>query len=172
VELVNWDRFFVHFAALALLVALVSCTPARPTNTDDDGSSDIATEPSVEILTQSGRRIDYFVEVARTDAERARGLMFRNHLDADRGMLFIFPYEAYQSFWMKDTYIPLDMLFIGSDRRLVGVVANAQPLDESSHRVSAPSRYVLEINGGQAEKWGIAAGDEIVFHDIPLNASP
>ncbi len=123
--------------------------------------------PSVEILTEEGRRVVYSVELARTDAERRQGLMGRSQLDADAGMLFLFPTEHIQTFWMKDTPISLDMIFINAKMEVAGVSKRTRPLDTSSYYVRRPSRYVLEVNAGQAETWGIGPGARVIFHGIP-----
>jgi uncharacterized protein len=101
------------------------------------------------------------VEVMRTDAERAKGLMFRQFLPQDRGMLFDFIREEPVSMWMRNTYIPLDMLFIRSDGTVARVHERAQPLDETTISSGAPVRYVLEINGGAAARLGLKAGDRV-----------
>ena len=98
------------------------------------------------------------VEVVTRPESRAQGLMFRRSLPADGGMLFVFEDEDVQSFWMRNTLIPLDMLFITQAGRVVGIVENAAPLTESPRTVGLPSRYVLELRGGAARLAGIRAG--------------
>ena len=115
------------------------------------------------VAEAGGRNIRITVELAQTTPQRVRGLMYRRELPQSGGMLFIFDREEVQSFWMKNTYIPLDMVFIDSDKKVVGVVHNAEPLTETSRRVDAPSRYVLEVNGGFAKKHGIEAGTRVRF---------
>jgi hypothetical protein len=92
--------------------------------------------------------------------------MYRRELPADHGMLFIFPDESVLTFWMQNTPIPLDMIFIGSDLKIVGIVRDAVPFTTSARSVGAPSRYVLEINGGAAQKRGIEVGDKVRFEGI------
>ena len=106
------------------------------------------------------------VEVADTPDARAHGLMYRRDLAADAGMLFVFAKESDQQFWMKNTPLPLDMVFIGADRRIVGVVADTRPFSTNSLGVSKPSQYVLEVNGGFCAKHGVAAGDVLEFFQI------
>lgn len=100
------------------------------------------------------------VEVADTDALRERGLMFRKQMDESRGMLFVWPEAAARTFWMKNTYLPLDMVFINHGR-VVGVVPNAIPLDESPLSVDGDSDAVLEVNAGWAARHGVAVGDAL-----------
>jgi hypothetical protein len=101
------------------------------------------------------------VEVAETETQRAQGLMFRKKLAAHEGMLFIFDREEVQSFWMRNTYIPLDMIFISKKKYVVGIVENAEPMTETSRRVDAPSTYVLEVRGGFAKAQGISTGTRV-----------
>lgn len=102
-------------------------------------------------------------EVVTTPQAIQQGLMFRPHLDPDAGMLFVFPQEADHQFFMRNTLIPLDMIFIGSDLRVVGVVPNAVPLTETRRGAGRPSMYVLEVNGGWAAKHGVTLGAPVRF---------
>jgi len=120
----------------------------------------------VAVIHGSGRAVEVSLEVAATPEERARGLMYRNSLAEDSGMLFIFDQDANQIFWMKNTLIPLDMLFIARDGTVVGVHANATPLSTANIAVGKPSRYVLEVPGGWAERHGIAAGARVEFSGV------
>jgi uncharacterized membrane protein (UPF0127 family) len=119
------------------------------------------------VVEAGGRAVPFRVEVAITPEEHARGLMYRSHLDTDAGMLFVFEEPAVQRFWMKNTLIPLDMIFIGSDLRIAGVVANAAPETETERMVPVRSQYVLEIGGGLAERLGIHAGEPVEMHGVP-----
>jgi hypothetical protein len=112
------------------------------------------------------------VEVARTDADRERGLMFRQKLGADEGMLFVFPESRDHSFWMKNTLIPLDMIFIAESGTVVGVVQDAEPMTTTPRGVGAPSRYVLEVNGGWSAAHGVARGDRARFEGVLLPENP
>lgn len=121
----------------------------------------------VDIAVGSGRNVPFRVELARTDPEREKGLMYRERMDADAGMLFIFERPGPLTFWMKNTFIPLDMIFIGADHHIVGVVENAEPRTLSARRVDGLSEYVLEINGGLSAKLGIHAGEAVSFSGVP-----
>src|SRR5574341_604678 len=126
-----------------------------------------ATAARVVVETRRGGRHSVTVEVARSDAERARGLMFRASLADDAGMLFVFDETAEHPFWMKNTLIPLDMIFIGDEGRVVGVVSRATP-GSLEPRSGGSSRFVLEVVGGWAEAHGVAAGDQIRFEGVPF----
>ena len=119
----------------------------------------MAQEPHVEL---AGER--FYVELASTPEEQALGLMFREELADDRGMLFIFPVERMRSFWMKNTRIPLDIFYFDSDLKLVNVVENAKPCKTRSCKPllsAAPARYVLELNAGKAAELGVKPGDAL-----------
>ncbi len=106
------------------------------------------------------------VEVADTPAKRELGLQYRRDLAVDRGMIFLFPTESEHSFWMKNTPIPLDMIFIGKDQKIVGIVEQAVPFSTDSRSVSGASQFVLEINGGLSKRYGIKAGDTVRFYGL------
>jgi uncharacterized membrane protein (UPF0127 family) len=103
------------------------------------------------------------VEVADTPDARARGLMYRRDLGANAGMLFIFPGATEQHFWMKNTPLALDMVFIGTDLHIVGIVPDTRPFTMNSLGVAAPSQYVLEVHAGFCANHGIATGDTVEF---------
>jgi uncharacterized membrane protein (UPF0127 family) len=103
----------------------------------------------------------FTVEIADDGAERAKGLMFRDHLAADAGMLFDYGQEQLASFWMQNTLIPLDMIFIGADGLVKNIHVNARPLDTTSIPSEFPVRFVLEIAGGRSQEIGLAVGDKM-----------
>jgi uncharacterized protein len=114
----------------------------------------------LEIAGTGGRQV-FQVEVMRTAEEKAKGLMFRQFMPEDRGMLFDFDREQPVSMWMRNTYIPLDMLFIKTNGTVHHIHARAQPLDETPIPSNGDVRFVLEINGGVAAKLGLKAGDKV-----------
>jgi uncharacterized membrane protein (UPF0127 family) len=101
------------------------------------------------------------VEVVQTPQERQRGLMFRKQLDADAGMLFVFERPQHNVFWMHNTFLPLDMIFITRDMRVLGVVENATPQTDSPREVPGESQYVLEVNAGYSRQHGITQGTRV-----------
>ena len=106
----------------------------------------------------------FSVEVVTTPQERARGLMFREHLDPDRGMLFIFDWEAVYPFWMKNTRIPLDIIWIDSNKEVVFISKDTQPCEQEPCPTINPykkAKYVLEVCGGTADKIGLEVGDKL-----------
>jgi uncharacterized membrane protein (UPF0127 family) len=116
-------------------------------------------------VTLNGHR--YTIEVAADNASREHGLMDRTQMDAGHGMLFVFDDDAPRAFWMKNTKIPLDMLFFDADNRLVSIQHDVPPCIASpcaAYSSGAPARYVLELNGGQAAKLDLTPGDRIDIH--------
>jgi uncharacterized membrane protein (UPF0127 family) len=104
----------------------------------------------------------FSVELATTDAERERGLMYRKELPPGHGMLFDFGRDQPVAFWMHNTYISLDMMFIRSDGRIMRIEENAEPLSDRLIPSGAPVRVVLEVIGGTAQQLGIKAGDRVI----------
>ncbi len=125
-------------------------------------------ETTAVFTAPDGRRSSFRLEIADTPELREKGLMFRKSLPADRGMVFVFPADAVQTFWMRNTRIPLDMVFVEAGGRVAGVVEDARPLTLDVRSVDAPSRHVVELNGRVARTHGIQAGATVVF-DPPLN---
>jgi uncharacterized protein len=123
--------------------------------------ADIKFEHSSLVIDTGGRELKFQVELALNDSQRARGLMFREKLGPYEGMLFDFMQEQPVSFWMKNTLIPLDMLFIGADGTIRNIHANAVPRSTDAIPGEYPVRAVLEINGGSARLLGIKIGDKV-----------
>jgi uncharacterized protein len=125
-----------------------------------DGRLAAADLQSLEIASKSGVHV-FAVELASTPEEQAKGLMYRRQLPEGQGMLFDFHREQPTSFWMKNTYIPLDMIFIRGDGRILRIAENTVPLSEALVPSGGPVRAVLEVNAGTAKKLGIAPGDRV-----------
>jgi len=124
------------------------------------GRAQAAPLESLEIITAAGV-VPFSVEVMRTDEERERGLMFRKELPEGRGMLFDFRPEQSVSMWMKNTLIPLDMIFIQSDGRILRIAENTEVQSEKIIPSGGPVRGVLEVIAGTAKKLGIKPGDRV-----------
>jgi len=146
----RWSLSRVLFAFL--LFHLSACLVLTRAAAAEEGAE------KLQIVTASGVH-DFSVEVMRTPAELEKGLMFRKYLPQDRGMLFVFATEEPVAMWMKNTYLPLDMIFIGRTGRVVGLAENAEPLSEKIIPSGAPTAGVLEVNAGIAAKIGLKIGD-------------
>ncbi|HEY3719518.1 MAG TPA: DUF192 domain-containing protein [Roseiarcus sp.] len=147
---VNSPRFPRSAFALCLVISMLTSMAAAAQG---------GLEP-LEITTASGQHV-FQVEIANNEASREKGLMFRRFMPADRGMLFEFEKNQPVAFWMKNTYIPLDMVFIAPDGRVTHVAANAEPLSEAVVPSGGPCIAVLELNGGVAARIGLAPGDKV-----------
>ena len=123
-------------------------------------------DPAAVVHTDHGP-VRIALEVAADDATRTRGLMYRTELADGHGMLFVFDDVTDHAFWMKNTVIPLDMIFIGPDRRIVGIHENATPLDQTPISVNHASKWVLEVPGGYTSRAGITTANQIDFDRVP-----
>ena len=124
----------------------------------------------IEIAVQPGKQrapLSFTVQLAETEIQRRHGLMFMPYLPKQHGMLFVFETDAPRQFWMKNTQIPLDILFFASDGRLVNVVHSAVPFSLTARNSAGPARYVLELNGGVASEIDIQLDARLV---LPLNS--
>ena len=119
-----------------------------------------AGQQTLEIATKSGVH-PFSVELATTEAEREKGLMFRKELPEGQGMLFDFHRDQDVGFWMQNTYIPLDMIFIRGDGRILRIAENTEPMSTKVIPSGGPVRFVLEVIAGTARKLGIAPGDRV-----------
>ena len=165
--------FRKHFVTVALvLVALAATALILPRffSNESNRVQEIEITPQDIDFTRDGE-LSIFkndsliqtieVEFAKNDEERALGLMYRSSMDEHQGMWFIFPEEAPRSFYMRNTEIPLDIIYLDKDKKVVSIAKNARPYDETSLPSERPAMYVLEINGGLSDKWGIEKGDRM-----------
>ena len=148
------------FRALAALLLLLPAACQAGTPDVTKAASGLSVVP-LSIRTAAGKTHAFKVEVARSESEQARGLMFRDRLAPDGGMIFPMNPPRGASFWMRNTVIPLDIIFIGPDRRILNIAANAVPYDERPLASIGPVSAVLELAGGKAAALGIAAGDKV-----------
>lgn len=167
-------RTLVVTALLALLASCAASEPVRTPRTTEGGESPVseappeapAPRPRVLIERDGASPVVVEVEVARTPAQTAHGLMYRGSLPAERGMLFVFPRAKHRSFWMVNTRIPLDMIFITPDMRVLGVVEDAEPETDDAREVEGVSQFVLEVNAGFARANEITPGAIVRFEDV------
>ncbi|MBM4311581.1 MAG: DUF192 domain-containing protein [Deltaproteobacteria bacterium] len=129
-------------------------------------------KPSVELYPKNGSPVRVTVELARTAGQRSMGLMYRKKLAASRGMLFLFEQDEKHMFTMRNTSLPLDMIFIDATLAVAGIVENTKPYANGPFGIDRPSRHVLEVNAGFCARHGIAAGDRVAFHHVPGLAIP
>jgi len=159
--------------APALLLLTLACTSRAPTALQPAAPAsarDVTAQGWVGPPLERGQLVlhDAYggvhpleVEIADTQAARTRGMMWRTGVPAGTGMLFIFPVEEEHSFWMRNTLVPLDMLFLDHTGKVVGIVAQAEPQTTDHRSVGRPSVYVLEVAGGWTEKAGVVPGARV-----------
>lgn len=143
------------------MAGLAACSP------QELGPSPAGLEQARLTIRSDSRDHQFIVEVATTPEQQSQGLMFRQSLAPDRGMLFPLDPPRPAGFWMKDTLIPLDMIFIAPDRRISGIAANTVPLSLESVVSPGPVIAVLEIPGGRSAELGIKAGDAVEWPQAP-----
>jgi uncharacterized membrane protein (UPF0127 family) len=122
-------------------------------------------EPEVILKTRAGEQ-HVRVEIARSEPDRQLGLMYRRSLESGRGMIFLWDQPQPLKFWMKNTYIPLDMIFIGGDLRVVYIEESAEPLTTNVRGPDENTQYVLEVPGGWARAHGVERGTAVKFVDL------
>lgn len=137
--------------ALLLLLVLLGCRSESQAGLK---------QGTVTIVTQVGQRVQLKIEIAQTPEQRARGLMDRESLPENAGMLFAYPKPTLVSFWMKDTTIPLSIAFISSEGRILEI-QDMQPLSQETHTPQAPFLYALEVRQGLFQRYGVQPGDRI-----------
>lgn len=159
---------------LGIALALAACSPGAAGGKEASSAGVGATQgaaPAVHPVSglrvipltviYEGKVHGFRVEMAQTSLEQARGLMFRTAMGADEGMIFPMKPPRQASFWMRNTVIPLDIVFIGTDGRISNIAANAVPYDETPLASAGLVTAVLELNGGRAAELGIGPGDEV-----------
>jgi uncharacterized membrane protein (UPF0127 family) len=158
---------------VGLLTLILGCGSALmacqwPAGHDKSGGATSAAASPQVIFSPSGggAPIRVQVELARTEREQERGLMFRRSLDADAGMLFLFDRPEIRRFWMRNCYIPLDMIFLDEHRLVIGIEENTIPGDETGRGPQVPAQYVVEVAGGYARSHGIGLGSHVEFRNV------
>lgn len=139
---------------------------------DEDKSTKEVSTPEIEfkkeaeafLVKPEGDTIQQLdLEIADDDYQRETGLMYRQKLEKNHGMLFVFPNEQPRGFYMKNTYIPLDLIFLNSKNKIVSIAKNAKPEDLSTIPSEVPAQYVLEVNAGLADLWNLQVGDSLIL---------
>ncbi|MBT8319761.1 MAG: DUF192 domain-containing protein [Gramella sp.] len=158
------NRVLSFAAFLILSHGFLACESEKKSETIETDPITFTKEGEVYLIKASGdtlKKLD--VELSETDYEHQTGLMYRESMQEDQGMLFIYDSERERSFYMKNTYIPLEIIYYEADSSLVSIQKNATPRDETSLPSEGPAQFVLEINGGLSDQWGIADGDRFSF---------
>jgi hypothetical protein len=147
-------------AGFAALLILGAC--AQPNAPGDEMAGHLGPLPMEDLAVETAHGVQRFhVEIADNNAEREQGLMYRRSMPADHGMLFDFNPPQQVSFWMHNTLLPLDIIFIGEDGRILNIAANATPFSDDNIPSAGPVRGVLELNAGRAAALDILPGDRV-----------
>jgi len=151
--------------SLFISISFTSC------ENDEKKNESIETDPitftkegEIYLIKSSGDTIQKLdVEFAESDYEHQTGLMYRETMKENQGMLFIYNSERVRNFYMKNTYIPLDIIYYEADSTLVSIQKNTTPRDETSLPSEGPAQYILEVNGGLSDEWGLEKDDKMSF---------
>lgn len=156
-----------RIALLFIILALAGCkeTGAETTTPPDDGTGlgDTFDFDRLVIVNDTGKRLDFDIYLALTRSQQSQGLMHIRQLPERTGMLFVYDEPGIRSMWMKNTYIPLDLIFIGADGKVSSIVYNATPLTLASRSSTEPVQYVLELKGGSAIRFDIGTDSHIIW---------
>jgi len=149
-------------AVVALMVVPNLMKKNETTSSDGFEERFFTKEGSVTLSDSTGKKkITIDAEFADTEYDRQLGLMFRKSMLETQGMLFIFPVEEMKSFWMRNTYISLDMIFIDANKKIVTIHKNTKTLSDQSYPSTKPAKYVLEVTGGFCDRHGVVEGDVV-----------
>ena len=151
----------------ALLIAIAGCSPqATEPQTGTIPDLDKTFEfDSLTVINDAGEPLQFDVYLARSWEQQRQGLMFVRQMPETTGMLFIYPGEDVRSMWMKNTYIPLDMVFARADGSVINVITDTVPQTLHSNKSARPARYVLELNAGTARRLGIGTRSRLLWED-------
>ncbi|WP_422105645.1 DUF192 domain-containing protein [Winogradskyella sp.] len=161
-------KFCKYSLLVAALSLFFSCKEDKTSKTEDKVIVSFKKEGVLELKKAVSDSIikTLDIEIADNEYETQTGLMYRTELGIQQGMLFIFPDVQMRSFYMKNTKIPLDIIYIDEDKRIVSFQKNAKPFDERSLPSEVPAKYVLEINAGLSDEWQLEVGDRIEFQTL------
>ncbi|GAB1855786.1 hypothetical protein MHTCC0001_06200 [Flavobacteriaceae bacterium MHTCC 0001] len=154
---------YLLFSLVLLSSCFISCKEEAKKVTQTEIKFKKEGELSIFNSNNNSAKVKFDIEIADTDFDIQTGLMYRNSMKSNRGMLFIFEDERERFFYMKNTKISLDIIYINSNKKIVSFQKNATPFDETSLPSGKPAKYVLEINGGLVDELGLKVGDSINF---------
>ncbi|MFK7781995.1 DUF192 domain-containing protein [Psychroserpens sp.] len=161
----KWLKLFAISSFGILCVSSIACKGENQNTTVKPVTISFKKEGDLQIKKSDSdsliKTLD--IEIADDEYSTQTGLMYRKSMQNNQGMLFIFPNSDYRSFYMKNTEIPLDIIYISEDKRIVSIQKNAKPFDETSLPSEAPAKYVLEVNAGLSKTWNLEKGDLIEY---------
>lgn len=146
-----------------ILGIMFSCAEEAKNNSIDTKEIEFTKEAELYLLKGEDTIQKLDIELAESSYEKQTGLMYRKSMEPNQGMLFVYSEESIHSFYMKNTYIPLDLIFFGKDSSIVSFQENAKPLDETSLPSKVPAQFILEVNAGKAKEWNLVEGDKMIL---------
>lgn len=162
-----WLKIYRIVCAAMCLLTIYSCKEEKKTVKQTEVTFTKEADLTIFKIATDSTEISLDIEIADTDYDIQTGLMYRNSMEPNQGMLFVFDDEEERYFYMKNTQIPLDIIYLGTNRKIVSFQKNAKPFDESSLPSNFPAKYVLEVNAGMVNTWQIKEGDSISYKSIP-----
>lgn len=158
-----FKKFIYILAGILILAGCRKNQSSSQRTSIDTSEIQFRKDGELRIVNEAGEELAGFeIEVAKSDYQQQTGLMYRKHMDKNRGMLFVYDDEQPRPyFYMKNTYIALDLIYISADKKVVDINKNAAPLNEKVLTSNAPAQYVLEVNAGTADEKGIKEGDSV-----------
>lgn len=157
----------INLAAVSLFMSLSfsACNEEKKDKTIETDPISFTKEGEIYLIkASSGDTITKLdVELAESDYEHQTGLMYRENMKDSQGMLFLYDSESIRSFYMKNTYFPLDIIYYDADSSLVSIQKNARPMDESSLSSEGPAQFILEVNAGLSDEWQLEKNDKMSF---------
>lgn len=154
---------FILISVLLITMGISSCKDDKKTIKPTEVHFTKEGELTLHKTTTDSTKVVIDIEIADTEYETQTGLMYRNSMENNQGMLFVFDDVSERSFYMKNTKIPLDLIFIDDNKTIVSFQKNAKPFDKSSLPSNAPAKYVLEVNAGLVDTWKLSVGDSISY---------
>lgn len=144
--------------------AFTSCEDGANNSSIETSEIEFTKEGELFLLKAEDTIQQLDIEFAETAYEQQTGLMYRKSMEANQGMIFVYSEEQMHSFYMKNTFIPLDLIFFGKDSTIVSFQENAKPLDETSLPSKVPAQFILEVNAGKTKEWNLAEGDKMIIN--------
>ena len=159
---INWSKYVIIILLGLALIAFILQSIPRGGGRPDQSSPRFVDMGDLTILDESGEELTIIdIELAQSEEQRQRGLMWRRSMDEDQGMLFLMDSLAPQSFWMLNTYIPLDIIYVDENKQIVTIAENTEPENRDPIPSGAPALYVLEVNAGFTRRHRINPGDRL-----------
>jgi uncharacterized membrane protein (UPF0127 family) len=157
------SKKYMVFSLGLLFIAVTSCKDEKKSVKQTEISFNKEADLIIHKIATDSTEIKLDIEIADTDYDIQTGLMYRSSMETNQGMLFVFDDVVERYFYMKNTQIPLDIIYLDANRKIVSFQKNAKPFDETSLPSKVPAKYVLEVNAGMSDVWSVKEGDSISF---------